>query len=111
MAIDPVDTNHFYDDNNRAIKPTPATNQARVRSSDLPASIPHSPTQDVLHVSSEQNEYNHLVSAIKQVPDIREEKVKKIKEALDSGTYQISSEDIADRIIQDSIIHSTRTSR
>ncbi len=41
--------------------------------------------------------------AAKQLPDIRQEKVQDIQDALAAGQYHVSSEDLADHLIQDVI--------
>jgi len=107
MSIDPIHTNSFSRDNT-VIKPFRETNETNTQPSESPSSTFHDNAQDELRLSSEQEEYDNLVNAIKQNSDIREEKVKKVKEALESGHYHISSEELADRIIQDTIIHSSR---
>ena len=41
----------------------------------------------------------------KRLPDIRQDRVNQIRAALDSGKYHISSDLIADKIIQDILLH------
>ena len=45
----------------------------------------------------------------KRLPDIRQERVDQIRAALQSGEYQISSDLIADRIIQDTLLNESST--
>ena len=45
----------------------------------------------------------------KRIPDIRQERVDQIRAALQSGEYQISSDLIADRIIQDTLLNESST--
>ncbi|GJL65488.1 MAG: hypothetical protein NPIRA05_04590 [Nitrospirales bacterium] len=109
MAIDPINTNHFSREN-KSFKPIHEVREPRQRPSESSSATSQPHTQDVLRISSEQEEHDHLLNTIKQAPDIREEKVAKVKEFLKSGHYRISSEDLAARIIQDAILHSTRKS-
>lgn len=39
--------------------------------------------------------------AARQLPDIRQERVREIQDALAAGQYHVSSEDLADALIQD----------
>ncbi|WP_447971736.1 flagellar biosynthesis anti-sigma factor FlgM [Nitrospira sp. M1] len=110
MTIDPSSGNHLSP-GNITIKSTHIVPKVSAPTSEPLTPTSQNTAKDVLSLSSEQGEYDHLINAIQQTPDIREEKVKKIKEALESGHYHISSEDIADRIIREAIADSTRTLR
>ncbi|GJL51288.1 flagellar biosynthesis anti-sigma factor FlgM [Candidatus Nitrospira salsa] len=107
MSFDPINTNPYSRDNN-VNQPPPFVNKSSKGLSESRSSNFQPTTQDVLRLSSDQEEYDNLVNAIKQSPDIREERVKKVKKSLESGDYHISTEDIADRIIHDTILHNTR---
>ncbi len=74
-----------------------------------PASpVPPTNTQDTLNLSQERADYDAIQTEIAQLPDIRQERVKEIRNALQSGQYQVSSEDLADRLIQDTILNEPR---
>ncbi|GJL63670.1 MAG: hypothetical protein NPIRA04_23240 [Nitrospirales bacterium] len=104
MSFDPINTNPDSRDTN-VNRPSPVVNKNRKGLSESRSTNIQPNTQDILHLSSEQEEHNNLVNAIKKSPDIREEKVKEIKKSLESGDYHISSENIAERIIHDTILH------
>jgi len=38
-------------------------------------------------------------TALKNVPDVREDKVKALKESIANGTYQVSAESFADKLM------------
>ena len=58
-------------------------------------------TTDRLILSQAEREYQTLQSAISQIPDVRQERVERIRQALEAGTYQIPSETVAKHIIQE----------
>ncbi|MDD5448934.1 MAG: flagellar biosynthesis anti-sigma factor FlgM [Actinomycetota bacterium] len=51
-------------------------------------------------LSDEEIEFaNELVHRIMEMPDVRKERVEKLKKALDSSTYDVSAEDIAKKLV------------
>lgn len=54
---------------------------------------------DKLEISQAGRDYQVAKNAVKQVPDIREDKVSQLKEAIDSGTYQVSNSAFADVLL------------
>ena len=56
-------------------------------------------TKDNLNISSAALDYQTALNAISKAPDIREEKVNNIIERINNGTYNISSEEIANKIL------------
>jgi flagellar biosynthesis anti-sigma factor FlgM len=52
-----------------------------------------------IELFARDREISHLIELIQSTPDIREEKVSKIQRAIESGTYRVSAEQIADKII------------
>ena len=55
---------------------------------------------DSLNLSGTGKEIQTAKDAVKAAPDIRADKVAAIKEAYKNGTYNVSAEDFADRIIE-----------
>lgn len=55
--------------------------------------------KDVLDISSTAKEYQIAQKAISQVPDIRMDKVQEIKSKIESKTYNIDANQIADKIV------------
>lgn len=56
--------------------------------------------KDVLSISSRAKDYQTVMKALKDSPDIREEKVRKLKEKYEAGQYEVKSSDIADKILK-----------
>lgn len=64
-------------------------------------------TSDCLQLSQTGKDYQVAKQAVKDAPDIREDKVNQIKERMQSGTYQVTGEAFAEKILEryfDSII-------
>ena len=64
-------------------------------------------TSDCLELSQTGRDYQIAKQAVKDVADIREERVNQIKEQMQSGTYQVTGEEFAEKILEryfDSII-------
>ncbi|MBE5967366.1 MAG: flagellar biosynthesis anti-sigma factor FlgM [Lachnospiraceae bacterium] len=55
---------------------------------------------DKLEISQTCKDYQIARNTLKSVPDVREERVKEIKERIASGTYNINSEEVADKLIE-----------
>jgi negative regulator of flagellin synthesis FlgM len=56
---------------------------------------------DKLEISQAAKSYNTAKSAVNNAPDVREDKIALIKSQLAAGTYNISSEAVADKILDD----------
>ena len=54
---------------------------------------------DKIEISQVGKDMTVAKKAISEAPDIREDKVKAIKEQMEAGTYSVSSEAIADKLI------------
>ncbi len=61
------------------------------------------PPQELESVSISQaaKEINQYTKALRNLPDIRQERIAQIQKALQKGTYTVSSEDLADKLIQE----------
>ena len=57
---------------------------------------------DKLEISQMGKDYQVAKSAVAAAPDVREDKVNAIKQALASGTYNVSMEEVADKLINSS---------
>lgn len=55
--------------------------------------------RDVVSISTSGKDFKAVLDAIKQSPDIREDKVAEISRKLEKDEYKVSSNDIADRIL------------
>ncbi len=54
---------------------------------------------DKIEISQVGKDMTVAKKAISEAPDLREDKVKAIKEQMEAGTYSVSSEAIADKLI------------
>ena len=59
--------------------------------------------KDVISISAQAKGYQTVLRALKDIPDIRQEKVNEIFGRLQAGTYDISGKDVADKIINSTI--------
>jgi flagellar biosynthesis anti-sigma factor FlgM len=57
--------------------------------------------EEKVAISNQAKEFNEVSSAMKLVPEIREEKIALIQEQIANGTYQIDHKKIAEKIILD----------
>ena len=104
MAINPLDPEYISPTEGAAQSPSliPKDKGGQQAS---PTPSPTNNSRDAVNFSDEQQEYQSLLDAVRDVPDIRQEKIRKIQKALESGEYRVASEEIADRIIQDTVIN------
>ena len=58
--------------------------------------------KDKIEISEKARDYQFAINKAKELPDIREEKVASIKAAIEAGTYEVSAEKIADKILSKS---------
>lgn len=56
-------------------------------------------TADKFEISQSAKDYQTAKAAMKSTPDIREGKVTQLKEAVASGTYNVSAAEIADKMV------------
>lgn len=61
-------------------------------------------SEDKVEISSEALDLKSMQAAALQAPDVRPEKVATIKTQIESGTYQISNEKLAERIIDEALM-------
>ncbi len=59
--------------------------------------------KDQLQLSTKAKEFQVALKAFKELPEIREEKVNEIKDRLQQGSYNVSGQEIAEKIF-DSIL-------
>lgn len=55
--------------------------------------------KDAYEISQSAKDYQVAKKAIAEAGDIREDKVARLKEALASGTYNVSSQEIAEKMV------------
>lgn len=61
------------------------------------ASLAQKPDEVIL--SSQAQEMGAIYQSIRSLPEVREDRVKELSSQIDSGTYNVSGQDIADKMI------------
>lgn len=64
------------------------------------------PAEDSVTLSPLSQQLESIEEAISRLPEIRKERIERIRRALASGTYRVASEQIADRILQETVRNS-----
>lgn len=59
---------------------------------------------DKVNLSSVALETGKLIDSLKELPDVRQDRVEKLQQQISSGNFQPSSEAIADAILKDETI-------
>ena len=60
--------------------------------------------KDELQLSVKAKEYQAAMKAFKNLPEIREDLVNELKDKIRQGTYNVTGEEIADKIIESAIV-------
>lgn len=63
-----------------------------------------SPSLDKIELSTRSREIQHIDELIRSTSDIREARVEQIRSAIQSGTYNVKAEQIADKILGGNVI-------
>ena len=58
--------------------------------------------RDDIKISSKAKDFSVAMNALKNVPDIRQDRVDEISKKLADNDYKVSGDDIADKILNDS---------
>ncbi len=54
---------------------------------------------DEVQISSEALDFQTVLNAAKNIPDIRQDKVNELKQQIDSGTYRVDAHKIAEKML------------
>ena len=57
--------------------------------------------RESVSISETGQEINQHTEAMANLPDFRQERIAQIQAAIEQGTYSVSAEDLADKLIQD----------
>lgn len=60
--------------------------------------------RDVVQISEHSQEFSRIRQLVDAQPDVRLDRVNKLAKAIDSGTYDVKGEQIAEAIIQKNMI-------
>lgn len=72
----------------------------------MPAQSTKASEKDKLEISAEAKHFQTALKAAKDSPDIRTDKVERIKAQIESGTYNVSAEEVAKKMMADFFNHS-----
>lgn len=72
----------------------------RTKATQAPRTQKAGATTDKVQISSAGKDYQVAKAAVAGAPDIREEIVAPIKERIQNGTYEVSSEKLAEKLYQ-----------
>jgi len=56
--------------------------------------------KDVLSISNQAKDYQTVIKALRDTPDIRQNKINELLEKYQSGNYDVSGKDVADKIVR-----------
>lgn len=62
---------------------------------------------DQITLSGGAEEMSRLTAAVNDLPDVRSEKVETIRNALESGTYSVRGEQVAEKLLKEVIVDAT----
>jgi negative regulator of flagellin synthesis FlgM len=65
---------------------------------------PEASPEEKVSISKESRDAGVMKGIIGNLPDIRENKVQELKAQIENGTYEVNSEDIAKKIVTESLI-------
>ena len=60
---------------------------------------------DTVNISDAAKEIQEVRRELDNVPDVRAEKVEQLKNQIENGTYEIKSEEIAEKMLKDSLLN------
>lgn len=59
------------------------------------------PAQDRIDISERSKKISELMARIDKLPEIREDKIRQIREAIEAGNYEIDPRKVADKILRE----------
>lgn len=65
---------------------------------------PASSARDSLAISKDSKVKQKALQAARQAPDVRTERVENLKEQISAGTYEVKSEEVAEKMISRAIV-------
>ncbi|MEW5802819.1 MAG: flagellar biosynthesis anti-sigma factor FlgM [bacterium] len=60
---------------------------------------------DIVNISSQGSQVQRIKSMIENIPDIRQDRVDSIKQDLESGKYQVDSDNVARAMIRENLMY------
>ena len=56
--------------------------------------------KDVVSISNQAKDYQTAMKAVRDVPDIRQDKVNELSDKYESGNYNVSGNDVAEKVVK-----------
>lgn len=56
--------------------------------------------QDKLEISQTGKDYQVAKNIVAQTPDVREDKINEIKQRMEAGSYQVSNQEVANKLVE-----------
>ena len=60
--------------------------------------------EEKVNLSTKARDIQQLQNAVNRLPDVREEKVRDLKDQVDKGTYAVNGQKIAEKMVSDSLL-------
>lgn len=60
---------------------------------------------DTVNISDAAKEIQEVRKELDKIPDVRADKVEQLKNQIENGTYEIKSEEIAEKMLKDSLLN------
>ena len=60
---------------------------------------------DTVNISDAAKEIQEVRKELDNIPEVRTEKVEQLKNQIENGTYEIKSEEIAEKMLKDSLLN------
>ncbi len=60
---------------------------------------------DTVNISDAAKEIQEVRKELDNIPDVRADKVEQLKNQIENGTYEIKSEEIAEKMLKDSLLN------
>ena len=60
---------------------------------------------DTVNISDAAKEIQEVRKELDNIPDVRADKVEQLKNQIEDGTYEIKSEEIAEKMLKDSLLN------
>lgn len=76
------------------------TRDVRSESAPTDRAIPQRPGGDQVSLSSRGQEIQRVRAHLRELPDVRREKVEAIRRQIEQGTYRVSAEAVAEKVLE-----------
>lgn len=79
-------------------------NDNYIANSDKQATGAPAITEEKVDLSTQAKDIQQINNTLSQLPDVREEKIQELKSQVEKGTYNVNGEDIAGKMVGESIV-------